>query len=224
MIYTVTLNPAIDKSLRIHDFSINDVNRVTTIREDAGGKGINVSKMIKNFSSNLSSDSSAENNTDSIAVLLIGGDTGHILTKLLDNMNIDYHAIDNSGQTRINVKVVDPIKNTFTDINEPGPNVKEETITILDDYLKAKISKDDILVLAGSIPAGVPKDIYKHWCEMANLVDAHVILDADGDVFKEGLKGKPYIIKPNQLELEQYFGLTFNNNTELIEKSRELIE
>ncbi|MDA3846882.1 MAG: 1-phosphofructokinase family hexose kinase, partial [Vallitaleaceae bacterium] len=211
MIYTVTLNPAIDKTVSVNGFEINEVNRVTSIREDAGGKGINVSKMINNFGG------------QSKAVLLAGGDSGRMLMCLMDDLALSYHVIANSGTTRTNVKVVDSLNHTFTDINEPGPNIDADALGVVDTYLNENLTGKDILVLAGSVPSGVPKDIYKHWCDMASHKGAKVILDADGEVFREGIKGKPYIIKPNQMELEQYFDMVFEDDVAMVEKTKELI-
>jgi len=208
MIYTVTLNPAIDKTVSINDFQVNEVNRITKMREDPGGKGINVTKMIQNFDG------------ESQAILIAGGTTGQRLVALMEEQSLNYHVIANSGATRINIKVVDQEKHTFTDINEPGPLVDEEVILALDNYLKEQLTDKDILVLAGSIPRGISKDIYKHWCEMANSIGAKVILDADGEAFKEGIKGQPYIIKPNETELEEYFGTKFADEHTMIVMAR----
>ncbi len=212
MIYTVTLNPAIDKTLKIDDFKVDQVNRVKDYREDAGGKGINVTKMIYKLKG------------DSIAVMITGGDIGHRLTSLLDDENISYKAIKTPGQTRINIKVVDHNNHTFTDINEKGPDVDRKTLETLDAYLINHLSEKDILVLAGSLPQGVPKDIYKHWCELGKEKGAKVILDADRDVLELGIKGLPWIIKPNQNELEMYFGKKFDNDQDMILKAHELVD
>jgi 1-phosphofructokinase len=119
---------------------------------------------------------------------------------------------------------VDHENHTFTDINEPGPEVSESTLTAIDDYLKSEMKANDILVLAGSLPKGIPTDIYKHWCELGREVGAKVILDADGEVFEKGLEGIPFIIKPNQAELEMHFNETFSDEEKMIEKVQSIID
>lgn len=212
MIYTITLNPAIDKAVTIDNFRVDEVNRVKTIQLDPGGKGINVSKMVKQLHGR------------SVAVMVTAGANGGLLQTMLRNENVVFKAIDCPGETRVNLKVFDPEKKTFTDINEPGPKVEAASIEAIDMYLKDVLRKNDIVTLSGSLPEGVAKDIYKHWCEVASVKGAKVILDADREALVKGLEGKPYMIKPNQDELEAYFGVTFSDDENMVQYTRTLIE
>jgi 1-phosphofructokinase len=212
MIYTVTLNPAIDKTVVVNDFSINTVNRVQSVREDAGGKGINVSKMIKKLKGN------------SIAISIVGGNNGKFIKQKLKEIGIKSQSFLINGETRVNTKIVDPVNNFFTDINELGPNVKKSVICDIETYLKRVLVEDDIIVLSGSLPSGVPIDLYRRWSELANDKKAKVLLDADKKILKEGIKGKPFLIKPNEKELENYFGVEFKNKTEIRDKCREIFD
>jgi 1-phosphofructokinase len=211
MIYTITLNPAIDRTLKIDNFKVNQVNRVMDIREDSGGKGINVSKMIDHLHGN------------SHAVMVAGGDTGEKLEKLLDNIGIHYITIANQGRTRVNTKVVDSLNNTFTDINEPGPAIDEGVLLKLDAFLEVNLKENDLLILAGSLAKGFKMDIYRRWCELGRQKGVKVILDADGLVFEEGVKGVPFMVKPNRHELEMYIGRIFSEESDLIQAAKEIL-
>ncbi len=205
MIYTITLNPAIDKAVVVENFRINEVNRVVKIQQDPGGKGINVSNMIKKL------------HGQSVAVMVVGGHTGEMLTDMLDQIDVTYEAIPCEGETRINVKVFDPVKKTFTDINEPGPEIGVKELEAIDAYLEANLKENDLVTLAGSIPRGVPADIYARWITVANNKGAKVILDASGEALTKGIESRPYLIKPNQEELEAYFEGSFKTDADLAE-------
>lgn len=212
MIYTLTLNPAIDRTLYIQDFDKNKVNRIEMYREDPGGKGINVSKMIYQLDG------------ESIAIMITGGYAGEKLEDELRKGHINFVSFKTNESTRTNLKIVDTVNHTFTDVNEAGPTITQGLLDQIDNYLEQVIKEDDILVLAGSIPRGVPTDIYYQWCTLCNKKGAKVILDADQQALKIGLHGKPFMIKPNQEELESYFGVKFESDEELITKSQELID
>ena len=212
MIYTITLNPAIDKAVVIEDFTIDKVNRIKELQEDPGGKGINVSKMIK------------ELNGNSTAVIVKGGQNGKKLEGMLEDMKLDYKSISCDGETRINLKVVDRKNDTFTDINEPGPVLNNKIMDALEDYLESNLKENDILVLAGSISRGAPVDIYKKWILIANSKGARVIMDADGQALIKGMEGIPFLIKPNQEELERYFKETFEDDVDVAYYSKLLVD
>lgn len=206
MIYTVTLNPAIDKTIKLKNLLVDHVNRAEEVREDAGGKGINVSKMIKNLMGS------------SIALGICGGKTGEFIQYQLDELGISHHFIKADGQTRTNIKIVDDLNKTYTDINETGTPVSEEVLKALEETIFSRLTPEDFLVLAGSVPANVSKDIYKNWIQRANQIGAKVILDADGLLLEQGIEAGPYLIKPNIHELEQLC----NQKIETIEKAIQL--
>ena len=122
MIYTVTLNPAIDKTVVVENFCAGGVNRVGTIREDAGGKGINVSKCLKKLGA------------DTVAVMILAGNTGKRLSAMLEDMKITMLRISAEGENRTNLKIIDPLNHQNTDINEPGPKIDEDLLETLKDY------------------------------------------------------------------------------------------
>jgi len=192
MIVTVTLNPAIDKTVDIGDFKYNGLNRITSVVLDPGGKGINVSKTIKYLQG------------DTVATGFIGGNGGNIIEQGLKSLGIESDFIHVDGETRTNMKVVDGNGNV-TEFNEPGPVINKAAIIELLEKLEKLANQDTLFVLAGSIPQGVEKDIYRLIIKTVKNKGARVFLDADGDLFVNALEAKPDYIKPNRFELEQYF-------------------
>ena len=194
MIITVTLNPAIDKTVTISNFTAGEVNRIETLRSDVGGKGINVSKCLK------------ELGCESTAAAFWGGEAGRSGEAQLQQSGVESLPVFIGGTTRTNMKIIDPEQGTNTDINEPGPQISPEELEQLIQKLDEKLNQGDILVLAGSIPAGISPDIYKELTIRYKEKGVKVFLDADGESFAEGIKASPYLIKPNIDELSRYAG------------------
>ncbi|MCI8376125.1 MAG: 1-phosphofructokinase [Lachnospiraceae bacterium] len=212
MIYTVTMNPALDKTVEIPSLTVDSVNRITTMRTDPGGKGINVSKVIQKLGS------------ESIAAGILGGDTGRAICSALEAMKIKTGFWFVEGETRTNLKVIDPVNHTNTDLNEPGVTVSEEILNGLLKELLLKVSKGDIVILSGSLPKGAPKDTYATWVKACKKAGAKVILDADGELLAEGLKASPYLIKPNNHELSALMGEKLDTPKELEKAARSLMK
>lgn len=212
MIYTVTLNPALDKTVEIPSLTVDAVNRITSMRTDPGGKGINVSKVIQKLGG------------ASVAAGILGGDTGRAILSALTEMGLTtlFHFVE--GETRTNMKIIDPDNHTNTDINEPGVTVSEEILEKLLEELLAKVTKEDIVVISGSMPKGSPKDTYYTWTKAFREKGAKVILDADGDLLKAGLKASPYLIKPNNHELGALTGRALETPEEIAETAAELMK
>lgn len=212
MIYTVTLNPAQDKTVEIPSLTVDAVNRITSMRTDPGGKGINVSKVIQKLGG------------ASVAAGILGGDTGRAILSALTEMGLTtlFHFVE--GETRTNMKIIDPDNHTNTDINEPGVTVSEEILEKLLEELLAKVTKEDIVVISGSMPKGSPKDTYYTWTKAFREKGAKVILDADGDLLKAGLKASPYLIKPNNHELGALTGRALETPEEIAETAAELMK
>ncbi|MBM6676499.1 1-phosphofructokinase [Olsenella uli] len=212
MIYTVTLNPALDKTVHIPNFTLDVVNRITELRRDAGGKGINVSKVI------------AKLGGTSEAVAVLSGDTGSWIAGALKEAGIRVKAFPANGETRTNLKVIDPEQGTHTDINEPGPEVTDAMLKEMLDVLAEEVSEGDFVVLSGSLPAGVDRGTYGTWTRTLRHAGAHVYLDADGDALEAGLKGKPFFTKPNNHELSALVGRELTTVDEIAAAARELVE
>ncbi len=212
MIITITLNPAVDKTVEIADFEVGNVNRVSSLRYDAGGKGINVSKVIRSLGGN------------SKAVGILGGNAGNFIKDYLDHIGIDndFHFI--KRETRTNLKVIDPSKKTNTDINEPGPEVSGEDMTTLKRKVLGDLGKDSVVVFSGSVPVNVDKGIYGEWITAAKQKGALTILDADGELLKRGIAAGPFLVKPNIHELESFFGTEIQDIRQGEKLARGLLE
>ena len=194
MIYTVTLNPAIDKTVVIENFRAGGVNRVASVREDAGGKGINVSKCLKNLGEK------------SVAAMILAGDTGAKLERMLGELGIPVLSVWTEGENRTNLKIIDPVNKANTDINEPGPVVSAALLEQFKEKLGSRIRPEDVVILSGSLPAGVDRGLYGEWTAYFRSLDACVYLDADGEPMEKGMKAIPYMIKPNNDELAALLG------------------
>ena len=212
MIVTVTMNPAIDKTVDIDALERGGLNRIQHVELDAGGKGINVSKTIHALGGK------------SIATGFIAGNSGNIIRGVLDQWQIENDFIEVSGETRTNTKVFEK-SGELTELNEPGPTVEEKDVKALLHKLEGYADPNTLFVLAGSVPQGVPKDIYQKITELVHQKGAKVLLDADGELFTKALEAVPDIIKPNRVELEQYAGMDYiASEQELLSAAEKLME
>lgn len=212
MIYTVTLNPAIDKTVVIENFSAGSVNRIRSVREDAGGKGINVSKCLKNLGA------------DTVAAMILAGQTGKRLSAMLKNLDIHMLRISAEGENRTNLKIIDPVKGENTDVNEPGPQIDSIILDQMKKKLGRSVGKGDIVVLSGSLPKGVDKGLYGEWIRYFRSHDASVLLDADGEPLYRAIDALPYMIKPNGEELAAMLGKEQLTREEMIAEGKRLHE
>lgn len=211
MIYTVTLNPAIDKTVEIPSFTAGIVNRVQQLREDAGGKGINVSKCLRALGE------------PSVAVMLLAGEAGRHLEKMAQSEGLTVLPFWTQGQTRTNLKVVDTQLGRNTDINEPGPQVTEQLLEQMLENLCQRLQSGDIVVLAGSLPKGAPVNTYGKWTARLREMKVRVFLDADGLCMVEGIRQKPWFIKPNETELGRVLGRETQSREQILDGGRELL-
>lgn len=212
MIHTLTLNPALDKTVVIPDFQIDAVNRIASLRLDPGGKGINVSKVIQKMGG------------VSRATALLGGSTGRQIQQMLEQQGIEIDCVDVSGQTRTNLKIIDPNRKTNTDINEPGCALSREQSAAVFSHFIEQLHADDIVVLAGSVPSGSSPDLYAQYVHACRKIGAKVFLDADGLFFAEGVQACPYLIKPNQEELSRLMGRHLESLEEIKSAALSLVE
>ncbi|WP_456060407.1 1-phosphofructokinase [Brachyspira pilosicoli] len=209
MIYTLTLNPAVDYYIDMESFEEGDLNKVNNAYTLAGGKGINVSKVLKNF------------NIESIALGFCGGFTGDYIKKDIKECGIKENFIYLEEATRINIKL--KTKKTETEIAGKSPNISKEKVHELLNYIKNNIKENDILVLSGSVPNSIESSIYKDIISNANK-NIKVILDARDEAFKIGLREKVFLTKPNKKELGEYFNKKIESTDDIIKYARELIK
>ncbi|MGL4790046.1 MAG: 1-phosphofructokinase, partial [Anaerotignaceae bacterium] len=209
MIYTVTFNPSIDYVVHIDKLERGQTNRTKYEEIYFGGKGINVSLILH------------ELEMPSVALGFIGGFTGAAIENELKTKGIDVDFVPlETGFSRINIK----IKSTQeTELNAQGPNIDEKAL--LELYKKLDKLKDgDTLVLAGSIPNTMPSNIYEKILAYLQNIQLKVVVDATGDLLKNILKFKPFLVKPNQQELGELFNTTINTHEEIIIYANKLKE
>lgn len=207
MIYTLTLNPAIDYFLKFDTFQEGELNTPTETYKLPGGKGINVSSILKNY------------NTQSTCVGFIGGFTGDFIESSLKNENLNTHFFKVTQDTRINIKINN--NGLESEIAGTSPIISKENIEELLLFFKNNLKDNDILVLSGSVPNSVSKDIYKQIIENIST-NVKVILDTRGEPLKEALKGKVFLIKPNKDEINEFFQENFQTKEELILAGKKL--
>lgn len=209
MIATVTFNPSLDYIIRVEDFKVGEVNRTNYEKIFAGGKGINVSIVLNNLGHK------------STALGFVAGFTGQEIVRRLKDTGIDCKFIEvDNGYSRINVKMKSQKE---TEINGQGPNIKEEHIKQLFDLLD-NLTKDDILIISGSIPNTLPDDMYEQIMSHLEGKGIHIVVDATKDLLTNVLKYHPFLIKPNNHELGEIYGVELNKREEVIPYAKKLQE
>lgn len=205
MIYSVTLNPSIDFIVRVENFQVGETNRAFQDEFYAGGKGIMVSKLLKNIG------------TDCKNLGFLGGFTGKFIEESLNLLNIEHDFVKVKENTRINVK----LKSTKeTEINCKGPNISEVEINEFFKKIKS-IREDDFVILSGSIPSSLGNDFYIKIIEILKKNNVNFALDSSGEAFSKALKYKPFLIKPNRDEISEYAGREMKDYKEIISYTRE---
>ncbi len=211
MIYTITLNPALDRSIILDILIADDANRVESEERYAGGKGIDVSRVIHVLEG------------DSVALGFIGGFHGMELEQRLLRQGVKCDFVETRGETRTNILIHEKLKKTHTSLNAPGPEVNEVEIRELMEKIRV-IDDPEYVVISGSIPKGIDKGIYKEIVSILNGRGSITALDADGDVMKEGIKAVPHIVKPNIHELGRLLEREIKNSEDAIRGAEELLE
>lgn len=212
MIITVTMNPAIDKTVELEQLERGSLNRLKNVITDAGGKGINVSKTIKALGG------------ETIATGFSGGSGGSLIEKVLREQGIKADFVEIKNEVRTNLKVLEA-RGFVTELNEPGPVVSEEELEQLTQKLIGYAGEDVIFILAGSIPGGICKTVYGELIGKLKEKGARVFLDADGELFIHSLEAGPDYIKPNRAELEEFYQMDYRaDEKELVKMGQKLLE
>lgn len=209
MIYTVTFNPALDYVIRMESLKLGTVNRSSAEAVYYGGKGINVSTVLKNIG------------VDSVALGFVAGFTGKEIEEGVKNMGVatDFIKLP-EGMSRINVKIK---AEQETEINGQGPAISMEQVEMLFEKLD-RLEKGDCLVLAGTIPASLPSDIYEQIMDRLKDKEILIVVDATKDLLLNVLKYHPFLIKPNNHELGEMFGVVLKTDEEIVEYAKKLQE
>ena len=207
MIYTVTFNPALDYIVNMDNLKLGETNRSTSEMILSGGKGINVSIVLKNLG------------FDNVALGFVAGFTGEEIENGTRKLGITTDFIHlKEGLSRINVKLK---ASEETEVNGTGPIISEDELNALYGKLE-NLKKDDILVLAGSVPNTLPQDIYEKIMEMLQDKGIKIVVDATKDLLLNVLKYKPFLIKPNNHELSEIFGVEIKTEQKIIDYAKKL--
>lgn len=209
-IVTVTMNPAIDKLVYVDQFAVGGLNRITSMRTDPGGKGINVSKAFSSYG------------VRQVAIGILGGKKGKELLSMLKKYKFRKDFLFVKEETRVNMKIHDNATGKITELNAPGQPVRSEDLELFFHKLKKHLVNSDLLVLSGSLPLGVPDCFYSVCIQIAEEMNIRVIFDADSKALNNGVHAKPYAIKPNIRELEQFTGKTLDTTKKIVSEIERL--
>ena len=217
MIYTITFNPALDYTVQVEEFEIGKINRTKSENILAGGKGLNVSIILKRLG------------IENTALSFIAGFTGKELERKIQQYNIKTEFIETAkGYTRINVKISSLEKKSLiqkveTALNGNGPEITQENIEELLKKIK-KINSNDMAILSGNVPKCINEDIYEIICKELNENNVKFVVDASQKLLMNCLKYKPFFIKPNKEELEETFNTKIETKEEIIIYAKKLQE
>jgi len=191
MIYTLTLNPALDKEYHVAELLLNAVLRAASVKVDFGGKGFNIARMLTALGSKC------------VALGFVGGHTGQVLRAGLEGIGIPTDFVRVGEETRTNISIVNDKDSTYYKVNEAGPEVSEQEVEALLRKVAGLLRPDDWWVLAGSLPRGVPADIYARLVTAIRQGGAWAVLDSSGEAFRLGCAAGPFLVKPNLEEIAQ---------------------
>ena len=212
MVYTITFNPALDYIAQVENFKIGEINRTKTETILPGGKGLNVSIVLKNLE------------IENTALGFVAGFTGKELIHKMESQGVqtDFVKVE-KGITRINIKISSISENKVeeTALNGMGPQITKTDIDILFEKIQ-KMSTKDIVILSGSIPKNMDKDIYEKICKVLNEKGITFIVDSTQELLMNVLKYNPFLIKPNKEELEETLNCKISTKEDIVNAAKEL--
>ena len=194
MIYTVTLNPALDRTLTVPSLRLGEVNRARSVRLDHSGKGINVSRALRMLG------------VPSRTIAFLGGGTGRAIRDGLVAEGLDVFCAEVADETRQNVTVVDEGAGVLTKINEPGAAVSPADLAVMAALIERSAAAGDLWAFTGSLPPGAPSDFYARLITLVQARGGRAFLDSSGEALRQGLAARPYAIKPNSEEAGEALG------------------
>lgn len=212
MITALALNPSIDMTLSIDGFTYGGLNRVKTARRDAGGKGMNVALALRAL------ECEAE------CVGFMHTENAALFENKLREHGAGYEFVYCEGSTRTNIKLRDDASGSITELNQSGRAVTEAELAKMVAIIKRHAANASHMVLSGSVPPGCSAGCYREIMEEIRMTGCKCVLDADGEKLSEGLKAKPFLIKPNRYELEMLTGRSLPERAGLLDAARQLID
>ncbi len=212
MITALSLSPAVDRIYMIENFTPGSLYRVGNCLQSAGGKGINVSRVLKTLGAR---------------VRVLGfkaGHTGHWLEKSLEDLGAETDLITVEGQSRTNNNIIDKVNGLETEILEEGPTIDNEAWEVFLRKFRSCLRDTKVLVCSGGLPSGLGADTYACLIREAGEAGVKTILDSSGEVLKQGVEAGPYLIKPNLKELCTYFNRQLAEDAQIVEACREILK
>ncbi|MCK4244161.1 MAG: 1-phosphofructokinase [Candidatus Omnitrophica bacterium] len=212
-IYTLSLNPCLDKSIIIKQILFDDINRINRFQEDPGGKGINVSRVLSFLGGST------------LTLGFSGGATGKRIEELLSKKKVPFSFIKINEETRLILNIFEDKTKRTIRLNEKGPKVgKEEIEELASDIFSLPYQKNDYFVCSGSLTPGVPPSIYQKIIKRLKKRGVRTVLDSDNEPFRLGVKSAPFLIKPNLWELSRLSKKNVRTIPEIITFSKNLLE
>lgn len=212
MVTTVTINPAVDKTFILNNFTVDAVNRAERIIYNAGSKGINVSRVLK------------QTGTDTVVLGFYGGPNGQLLLNELATEGIKHRLIKVNGNTRLNVKIMDKATKQVTEINEAGSPVTESELESFMEVYKEQVKISKAVVISGSILPEMYKKIYYQLIKIAKEQGVLTFLDCGGSLLYDGILASPDYIKPNIYEFEDMLGKKNLTTEQTVAEAKKIIE
>jgi len=212
MVLTVTLNPSVDRALFIGDLKVGDTNRVLRSETDAGGKGVNLSRVLRELGGHT------------VATGFLGGGPGAFIRQVLDVQDVPHCFVEISGDTRTNFSVEDEDRNPPTTFNERGPEITATDIDRLFARVREYLPKLSWLSLGGSLPPGAPPDIFQRLVELAHREGVKALVDADGEPMRLAMLARPDFIKPNEREAARLVGREIQGRNDALGAAMQLYQ
>lgn len=210
MIYTVTLNPALDRTLTVPALRLGELNRARNVRLDLSGKGINVSRALQLL------------NIPSRIIAFLGGGTGRALEEGLAAEGFATSIITVAEETRQNITIVDEATGVFTKVNEPGATVSTADLAALRALIAGLAAEGDLWAFSGSLPPGAPIDLYADLVGLVQARGGRAFLDSSGEALRRGLVARPYAIKPNSEEAGEALGRAVVSDADHLAAARQM--
>jgi 1-phosphofructokinase len=210
-IVTVTLNPALDRTLYLPNFTLGKVNRVENERTDPGGKGINVAKVISAL------------NHPVLVTGFLGKKNAEPFQEYFRHESILDHFVDTLGENRVNIKIADSETDVVSELNFPGITPTKKDLENLQITLQKLAVKHKWFVFSGSLPPAIPTDTYATFIQMLHSYDCNVILDTSGPALAAGIAARPFAVKPNLPELSQLMHAPMESDKDILGAVKELL-
>jgi len=211
LIVTVTMNPAVDETLTVHRLEVGETNRILETEFDPGGKGLNVSRVVDRLG------------RPTTAIVMLGGETGQFIRSRLQREDVDLEVIQLDCPTRINISILDESAGIQTNLNHEGAPIESTDLDALESAIRKWTSEARVMVFGGSLPPGAPAGTYRRMIDCVRDTDTICVLDTSGEALVEGIKARPYLIKPNREEIEEISGVEVESIDDAVAAAGDLL-